>query len=636
MSEPVTWTFRPDWSNRVVERLEWVTEILGSTVGAEQAIAVRYAQRRSVEARFVAEGRERSFMALMIERLGSGTFRVPLWFHRALLVSPVAASATALPCDTVNREFRTGDFALLVGPDAFTCETVEITAVSGTELTLAAGVDADWPAGTVVHPLRTAWMEVSSRQNPTARVSEGNIRFEIDAGEDIDSGVETLPLYNGLPLLVQQPNWAESLGNGYAWLRDEHDSKTGLRIFADTAGRAFRTTRYGLLLHGREEQAGFRALLRRLRGRQGAVWMPAHTWDVELAAGAASGGTALEIGRIGLNEIGGYSPEIAHLLFADGTAVEWSALEAPADPANERLTMATPLPRDFAAGERGTFIQASRLDQDTITITHETDSDGAATVALSWTAIDDSRDGSADGDYPIPVTAMTAGSCGCEEGNLQLPLKMVATLPGPVPLTVFGDMGVFFSLPVVFVHDGVNIGRKIDAGFNKSVIVYSLNPDTLATVAFLSQEIDPTTYIGAQDFSFDVTIGLGSVTLDGRFSKVGSELSLEVFPHATETVEYRIGPFLGLNTIDPLHESGSMSTLRSTDGYPLFSIQSSTDLHPTYAGFDWDVHLLTGPEESRNSMPLQKFWRNYQDTPDMIQYIGWGNNPASPLADAVT
>lgn len=431
MSEPVTWTFRPDWSNRVVERLEWVTGILGSTVGAEQAIAVRYAQRRSVEARFVAEGRERSFMALMIERLGSGTFRVPLWFHRALLVSPVAASATSLPCDTVNREFRAGDFALLVGPDAFTCETVEITAVSGTELTLAAGVDADWPAGTVVHPLRTAWMEVSSRQNPTARVSEGNIRFEIDAGEDIDSGVETLPLYNGLPLLVQQPNWAESLGNGYAWLRDEHDSKTGLRIFADTAGRAFRTTRYGLLLHGRAEQAGFRALLRRLRGRQGAVWMPAHTWDVELAAGAASGGTALEIARIGLNEIGGYSPEIAHLLFADGTAVEWSALEAPADPANERLTMAAPLPRDFAAGERGTFIQAARLDQDTITITHETDSDGAATVALSWTAIDDSRDGSASGALPIPETAMTAGGCCDEESATRFPVTMSVPIPGP-------------------------------------------------------------------------------------------------------------------------------------------------------------------------------------------------------------
>ena len=636
MADPVTWTFRPDWSARILERLEWRTEVLSSIVGAQQAIATRFAPRRSLEARFLAEGRERTFLDLTIERLGSTEFRVPLWFHRAKLTAAASAGATTLACDTVNREFRAGDFAMLVGPDAFTCETVEISAVTDTDLTLAAGLDNDWLAGSVIHPLRTAHMRATGRSIQTSRVSDGAIRFEIDAGEDVDGGAETLTMYQGLPVFDYKPDWAEALSTSYEWLRDEHDSETGLRVFNDTAGRAFRTTRYGIQLHGRAEQAAFRALLRRLRGKQGALWMPGHTWDVTVAAAASSGATELEVERIGLTEVGGNSPEISHLRFADGTLVEWSSLVAPANPVNERLALAAGLPRDFSAGERACFIQAAKLDQDVITLTHETDSDGAATVNLSWAAFDNSRDGAADGDYPITTATMTAGGCGCDGGNLQLPLKMTATLPNPLPLTVFGDAGLYLSLPVVFIHDGNVVGRKIDGGYNKSVIVYAINPETLAPTAFLSQVVDPGTYVGDQDFSMTFTIGLGTATLDGEFSKVGNQLSLEIFEHASELVEYTIDPFLALNTADPMYASGSNGNIRSTNGFPFFATQSSSPYHPTYSSFQWDVHLLTGPEGTRNSVPLQKFYHNSADTPSFTSMIAWGDSPATPFADAVT
>ena len=426
MAEPITWTFRPEWSRGIVERLEWATAVLGSIVGAEQAIATRYAPRRSVEASFLVEGNERSYFALTLDRLGSEEFRVPLWFQRAKLDASLAPGATVLPCDTLHREFRAGDHAVLMGSTAFDCETVEIAAVTDNALTLAGATVQPWNRGTVVHPLRTARLETRAMPLATSRVATGSMRFLIDSGEDIDGGAEDLPIYTGLPIFAYKPDWADEISVTFGRLLEDHDSKTGLREVADTAGRAFRTTRYGIMLHGRAQQAGFRALLRRLRGQQGALWLPSQSHDVTVAAPAVTGSNELEIERVGLVNVGGVSPEIAHLYFSDGTAMQWANLVEPAVPTNERLATSSPLPRDISTGEKAQFLQTVRLDQDVVTLTHETDSDGVATCALTFTAIDASRDGDAVGSLPIPAATMVAGGCGCENGEL---LASDATMP---------------------------------------------------------------------------------------------------------------------------------------------------------------------------------------------------------------
>ncbi|MEL2255713.1 hypothetical protein, partial [Klebsiella pneumoniae] len=53
------WPFAPDWADGVQESLEWLTELLTSTSGVEQRRSLRLSPRRSFEAEFYAEGRER-------------------------------------------------------------------------------------------------------------------------------------------------------------------------------------------------------------------------------------------------------------------------------------------------------------------------------------------------------------------------------------------------------------------------------------------------------------------------------------------------------------------------------------------------------------------------------------------------
>ncbi len=60
------WPFAPDWSDGVQESLEWLTELLTSTSGVEQRRSLRLSPRRSFEAEFYAEGRERVLLDLSL------------------------------------------------------------------------------------------------------------------------------------------------------------------------------------------------------------------------------------------------------------------------------------------------------------------------------------------------------------------------------------------------------------------------------------------------------------------------------------------------------------------------------------------------------------------------------------------
>lgn len=413
MSIPDTpvWSFRPNWANDIVERWEWLTDAPAGDTGVEQRIAVRYAPRRSVEATYLATGREQAYLNLALQRAGTARWLVPLWFHAARLTAAVSGAATTLPCDTVNREFEGGDFALLLGADAFTCEVVEIDSVAAGSLTLASGVTSAWPSGTRLFPLREGWIESAQSSAPTDTVSSLSMRATFDQGNAVDGGSETLTLFEGTPLLTQRPDWAQSLTRGFEWLVVEHDSEVGIIHRTDPAGRAFQSIKYGIQLHGRAEQAAFRALLLRVRGRQKALWVPAYVNDLRVAVGASLGASALEIDNIGLSVLGGITDDVATVLLSGNLPLRATSMGTASSAAREKLNLSATLSRAVAAGEPGCFLHYARLDQDVVTITHRTDSDGVATVPLTWRAVPNTRDGSAAGYYPIPTAEMTEGGC---------------------------------------------------------------------------------------------------------------------------------------------------------------------------------------------------------------------------------
>ena len=95
MTDLPVWSFAPNWANEVLERWEWFTDILSAETGPEQTAALRYAPRRSIEARYLLTGNEQARARLALQRAGSSRWLVPLWFHRARLT----AAASPAPAD---------------------------------------------------------------------------------------------------------------------------------------------------------------------------------------------------------------------------------------------------------------------------------------------------------------------------------------------------------------------------------------------------------------------------------------------------------------------------------------------------------------------------------------------------------
>src|SRR3546814_9546243 len=76
------WSIRPNWREGVLERLEWLTDVLSSTIGVEQRRALRVSPRRYIEITVNPTGNERSFLDLVLHKMGSDKWLFPLWWDQ--------------------------------------------------------------------------------------------------------------------------------------------------------------------------------------------------------------------------------------------------------------------------------------------------------------------------------------------------------------------------------------------------------------------------------------------------------------------------------------------------------------------------------------------------------------------------
>ena len=116
------WTFSPNWGNGVLERLEWLTDVLASQSGAEQRRCLRMSPRREFEASFLLTGNERANFDISTFMAGGIEWYIPIWHEVVMLSTVLNSGSNTLPIDPANREFRIGDYVLLLGADAFTYE----------------------------------------------------------------------------------------------------------------------------------------------------------------------------------------------------------------------------------------------------------------------------------------------------------------------------------------------------------------------------------------------------------------------------------------------------------------------------------------------------------------------------------
>lgn len=381
------WSVPPNWRTPVTERLEWLTDVMGSRSGAEQRRSIRLSPRRFFEYLINPVGAVRSFADQWFHRIADAQCLLPLWHDKARTTSVTLDTANRVDVATAYREFAVGGLAVLYsGP--FTHALVEISAIDANGLDIANTVAGDWPAGSAIYPVRRAYMDPEVKFSAlTGRVGESTLAFMIDGTNDYDLGTPDDWLIGGYPVIDIAPNRMDDLEAQYTRIMDEIDNRIGLTKRNDVGGRAFQTQFYNWQAKGLQEHHELRQLLYRLNGRQKAVWMPSFNEDVTLARPLLSASSALDVEAFGYTALGGVVPGRDRLHFrtdSDHYSVEIEDTDTPLAAGEERLLLTAAAGFALPAGQTGSFMGLVRLEQDAVEITHHTDAEGVCEVSAAF------------------------------------------------------------------------------------------------------------------------------------------------------------------------------------------------------------------------------------------------------------
>jgi hypothetical protein len=282
----------PDWSNPIVERMEWKTDILQSYDGTEQTRSLRLGPRKTYEFEAFFSDKARRYAESILWGWGARTWALPVWPDGLDLPNQATAGDTEILLSTPTRDYSADGLAIILA-DTFAYEVVEILAVLSDRLQLKRDLTSTWPAGTRIYPARQARLTPQVRL-PRWDGSSSGSRVSFDLVEtvdcDADAGATT---YRTYPVLTNRPEWGGGFDIELQRKLASLDNLTGGRVFEDEAGMpsTLQSMRWSWVSRG--EQDAYRKLLYALRGRSGHLWVP--TWALDLIVVAVIGNSATNI-----------------------------------------------------------------------------------------------------------------------------------------------------------------------------------------------------------------------------------------------------------------------------------------------------------------------------------------------------
>ncbi len=412
-------SFRANRETPMIERLSFLTDVLRAQEGAEQRRSLRLTPRRGFSGDLLLTGAERTFFDLFNNRLAGQEMMVPLYWDVVPIASATVAGFTSrIAFNTVGHEFAVGLAILQV--DALRYEVVEIVAVDPAGIDLAQPTDSAWPAGTRLFPLRRALLnEVGAATHHSASVQTVTVTIGLTVANPRTPPADLSVVYQGLPVLLTEPNWSERLTTTYERLTTRLDNEFGLPFQVDALNRALAGQSHRWFLNGRQALASYRDMLYQRRGRAIAFWCPTFKADIELRAAALSAATQLVITNVGMVYVGGPTAgrEYISIRHSTGTIFRRIVSALPGLVAGtERINLDSPIGLDLSPGQvrKISFMEASRFDQDDFEIVHHSGADGMHECNAVIRNFVNTRTAPVPVHYPIPTSVQDTSFCGVE------------------------------------------------------------------------------------------------------------------------------------------------------------------------------------------------------------------------------
>lgn len=294
----VAWTWRPDWSQPMIERLEWMTNVLTAYDGTEQRIKLRGYPRRAFEFSFSAQGKQRRRLDSALYGWGTQNWALPIWPDGTQLTADVAIGANEIMVSTATRDYTAGGLAMLLSDDGSAHEAVSINSVLSDRITLVRPTVGAWPAAqTMLYPARIARLPAEHGVSRfTSDIVFGKARFEVSDNCDWPAASETT--YLGMPVMTDKPNWIEDINSDFVRKLAVLDFGNGVRAFHDESGTPEILQTHRWLLSGRTALGNFRSWLYSRAGKYTAAWVPSWSDDIVLASMIGSASVLMNIEHI--------------------------------------------------------------------------------------------------------------------------------------------------------------------------------------------------------------------------------------------------------------------------------------------------------------------------------------------------
>lgn len=281
------WPFPPNWGNQVDDSYVFRSWALRSADGHVQSGSQwGNAPRRELEytSLLLADDAQRA------ENLLFGWqgrfYGVVCWPDRSNLTAAVAAGTREIPCDTTDRAFAPGGFAVIY-VDTTTYESVEIESVTAAGITVTSDLKDSWPSGSRVYPVFAGLINASiAGSRKTDSVIELPVSFECEPSTTYGNtpvGPAT-PTYRGEELYLGKLNWAAALPFDYTSDRQKLDVNAGKFYSFTESDFTPLQKEHTWLFASRAEAQAFRNWLGRREGVARPVYMPTGNTDFTLVA----------------------------------------------------------------------------------------------------------------------------------------------------------------------------------------------------------------------------------------------------------------------------------------------------------------------------------------------------------------
>lgn len=390
-SRVTPWPWQPDWSQGVGEVLEWMTDITESENGSEQATAMRLSPRRSMDFNVGAEGKARQAMEVALAGWSGRVWSLPVWPDEQLLQTPVSAGSVIIPAATIGRDFYPGGLAMLLGADFRDYEVVEVLTQTASQIELKRPTVRTWPAGTALYPARASRLNNGATLSRfTGDMHTARARFDMVGPCDWPE-LTGLPMYRGLPVLEDQPEWSQEPTMAIARKLAVRDNRYGRPDYVDRADVPIMRQVHRWSPLGRAQLARLRSLLYLLRGKWGAIWVPSWANDFTLALPASAATSALDVDWTGYSLYTNALRNRRDLRISTPTTVQYARIATASEltPQVERLGIDTPLSTSLTPTNATIqYLTLWRLDTDRL--------------EFAWWTGDYGND-SAHADVPMPM-----------------------------------------------------------------------------------------------------------------------------------------------------------------------------------------------------------------------------------------